>query len=76
MSEVQRRAEHLEIAGNSAAEVALGEPKRFVHLHAHSEFSLAEGLLKVKRFYSGVCKVIGQARGQMPESWCVTSMGP
>ena len=35
-----------------------------------------EGLLKVKRFYSGVCKVIGQARGQMPESWCVTSMGP
>ena len=48
MSEVQRRAEHLEIAGNSAAEVSQGEPKRFVHLHAHSEFSLAEGLLKVK----------------------------
>ena len=35
-----------------------------------------EGLLKVKRFYSGVCKVIGQARGQMLESWCVASLGP
>ncbi|EOD17963.1 hypothetical protein EMIHUDRAFT_195959 [Emiliania huxleyi CCMP1516] len=31
-----------------------------------------EGLLKVKRFYSGVCKVIGQARGQMPEAWLPT----
>lgn len=30
------------------AAVAAGEAQGFVHLHAHSEFSLAEGLLKVK----------------------------
>ena len=39
-------AEQMGVANNPVAQQP--EPKRFVHLHAHSEFSLAEGLLKVK----------------------------
>ncbi|MDP6186992.1 MAG: DNA polymerase III subunit alpha, partial [Pseudomonadales bacterium] len=41
-------AESLGGTDNSAAEIPKRAPNRFVHLHAHSEFSLAEGLLKVK----------------------------
>jgi DNA polymerase III alpha subunit len=41
-------AESLGRTDNSAAEIPKRAPNRFVHLHAHSEFSLAEGLLKVK----------------------------
>ena len=46
MSEAQHMAEQMGVANNPVAQQP--EPKRFVHLHAHSEFSLAEGLLKVK----------------------------
>ena len=48
MSEVQQIPEQVGLADNPAAEMPEHEPKHFVHLHAHSEFSLAEGLLKVK----------------------------
>ena len=48
MSEVQQISKHVGVADNSAAEIPKRAPNRFVHLHAHSEFSLAEGLLKVK----------------------------
>ena len=48
MSEVRTLSDEASAEESPAAELPLRELKHFVHLHAHSEFSLAEGLLKVK----------------------------